>query len=203
MNFKLFAIATAVGASFITSNSAFPEERNFVKWHSESRVAEISCDGLATFTLDTNQRPTQSEHPSLCSCLIRKTNQKGWELDVLSKLNSGVDTSFIERSGAIARFGQAVDSCTAGKYYLSPPERDNNDEQEVDKLLTGSKQLLGFLAGGPIGLVLAPHAYDLFGGNLVVWIIAGAISGGFLWNIKGILTAALFSVVIRSRKSRK
>ena len=37
--------------------------------------------------------------------------------------------------------------------------------------------------GGPLGLVIAPWAYDLFGGNVVAWIIAGVIIGGLLWNL--------------------
>lgn len=147
------------------------------------KAAAITCDGLGTFTLGANQRPMPRELPSLCSCLTKETNQKGWELAALNKLNSGEDPGFIEKHGAIARFGQAVDKCAADKYFLSSINSTDDIDNKSEKINTGSQRVLGLLSGGPLGLVIAPWAYDLFGGNVVAWIIAGVIIGGLLWNL--------------------
>ena len=175
-----------------------------IKWNEQSRVSEITCKGLGTFTLGTNQRPSSRELPSLCSCLIKETKQKGWEIETLDKLNSGEEVGFIMKNGAIARFGQAVDSCSADKYYLS---RNNSKEQISNKdedINLGSQRLLGFVGGGPIGIVVAPWAYNLFGKNIVVWIIAGVIIGGFIWQLTIVLfisALSLLSSIFRSGKS--
>ena len=194
--FKAIPLAVIIGSSLMTIASvAEPKEEPLIEWDENSRVSQITCEGLATFTLGVNQRPTQRDLPPLCNCLIKETNQKGWELAALKQLNSGEDPGFIKRNGAIARFGQAVDSCTSDKYYLSSTDSIVEVDSKGDGLNLGSKRLLGFLGGGPIGALIAPIAFDFFGGNLVIWIIAGVVVGGFLWQLSiGLVIAVVGSI---------
>ena len=182
--FNAIAVAVVIGGSIsAVTPTASVKAAQSIKWDEQSRIAAITCDGLGTFTLGANQRPMPRELPSLCSCLTKETNQKGWELAALNKLNSGEDPGFIEKHGAIARFGQAVDKCAADKYFLSSINSTDDIDNKSEKINTGTQRVLGLLSGGPLGLVIAPWAYDLFGGNVVAWIIAGVIIGGLLWNL--------------------
>ena len=196
MKIKTTVSAAIIGILFILSNPLQAQEKHSTKWNEESRISEVTCDGLATFTLDINQKPSSSDLPSLCGCLARETNQRGWEVDVLKKMQSGIEPSFIEKHGAIARFGQAVDKCASGNYQLTSAPELGDTQEGSGKLTLGSKQLLGFLSAGPLGIFVAPWAYDVFGGNLVAWIIAGVIAGGFLWNITLGLLFNIFGYIL-------
>ena len=58
------------------------------------------------------------------------------------------------------------------------------ENSRQDNLSTGTQQILGFLSGGFLGVIVAPLAYGFFGGNIIIWAIAGAFIGGFLWNLQ-------------------
>lgn len=197
--------AAVISASLIFTPPPKPAiAEQSIEWDEESRLSQITCDGLVRFTLDTNQRPTSQDLPSLCSCLAKETNQKGWEVETLNKLSAGEDVGFIMKNGAIARFGKAVDSCSADKYYLSSINSNVEANNQDGSVSLGSQRLLGFLGGGPIGIVVAPWAYNLFGKNIVVWIIAGVIIGGFIWQLSIVLfmsALSLLSSIFRSGKS--
>lgn len=214
MTFRYFQsmkiITAMVGAAVISASLIFAtppkplRAEQSIEWDEESRLSRITCNGLATFTLDTNQRPTLRELPSLCNCLAKETNQKGWEIETLNKLSAGEDVGFIMKNGAIARFGKAVDSCSADKYYLSAINSNIEANNQDGSVSLGSQRLLGFLGGGPIGVVVAPWAYNFFGKNLVLWIIAGVLIGGFIWQLSiGLFLSALslLSSIFRSDKS--
>ena len=192
-------VSAMVGAAVISTSLVFAtppkpaKAAQSIEWDEQSRVSKISCSGLGTFTLDTNQRPTSRDLPSLCSCLVKETNQKGWEVETLNKLSAGKDVGFIMKNGAIARFGQAVDSCTADKYYLSVNNPTNEVAAQDEAVNLSSQRFLGFLSAGPIGIVVAPWAYNFFGKNLVAWIIAGVIIGGFTWQLSIILFVSALS----------
>lgn len=196
MKIKAIATAATIGISFIATNPLQAQGKHTTKWNDQSRISEVTCDGLATFTLGINQKPSSSDLPSLCRCLVRETNQRGWEVDVLKKIQSGIEPSFIEKHGAINRFGQAVDKCASDKYELTSATESGDAQIGSGKLTLGSKQLLGFFSAGPLGIFVAPWAYDFFGGNLVAWIIAGVIAGGFLWSITLGLTINIFGFIL-------
>ena len=202
-HFSSIATAAVMCASLIAAAAMSARAESSMEWEEKSRLSAISCDGLGTFTLNTNQRPSSSQLPSLCSCLIKETNQKGWEIDTLEKLNSGEEVGFIMKNGAIARFGQAVDSCSADKYYLSDNNLNDQDSNQDEVVNLSTQRLLGFLGGGPIGVVVAPWAYNLFGRNLIAWIIAGVIIGGFLWQLSIVLFMSAFSLLSSILRSDK
>ena len=69
-----------------------------------------------------------------------------------------------------------------------------------DNLSRGTQQILGFFSGGLLGIIVAPAAYNFFGGQIIIWAIAGVIVGGFLWNLQwmaiymlGTLVSKIFS----------
>jgi hypothetical protein len=203
-------ISALVGSALISGSLIFAtptrpaKAEQSIEWDEKSRLSLITCNGLGTFTLDTNQRPTSRELPSLCSCLAKETNQKGWEIETLNKLSAGEDVGLIMKNGAMARFGKAVDSCSADKYYLSATNSNGENNNQDESMSLGSQHFLGFLGGGPIGVLVAPWAYNFFGKNLVVWIIAGVIVGGFLWQLSLFLflgALSLLSSIFRSDKS--
>ena len=188
--------AAVLGASLIFATPPKPAKAaQSIEWDEQSRVSKVSCSGLGTFTLDSNQRPTPRELPSLCSCLVKETNQKGWEVETLNKLSTGEDVGFIMKNGAIARFGQAVDSCTADKYYLSVSNSINEVATQDEAVNLTSQRILGLISAGPIGIVVAPWAYNFFGQNLVAWIVAGVIIGGFIWQLSIVLFVSALSLL--------
>jgi len=202
-HFSSIATAAVMCASLIAAAATSARAESSMEWDEKSRLSVITCDGLMTFTLNTNQRPSLREIPSLCSCLIEETNQKGWEIETLNKINSGEEVGFIMKNGAIARFGQAVDSCSADKYYLTDNNSNKQDSNQDEVVNLSTQRFLGFLGGGPIGVVVSPWAYNLFCKNLVILIIALVVIGGFLWQLSiGIFISALslLSSIFRSNK---
>lgn len=118
-------------------------------------------------------------------------------------MNTGQDVGFIEKNGATARFGQVVNSCAAGRYYLSGDNSALKVTNQTEGVNLGTQHLLGFLSAGPIGILIAPWAYNLFGGNLVVWIVVGVIAGGFLWNLTIGIAAYLVAALVQAFGSKK
>ena len=116
MKIKAIATAATIGISFIATNPLQAQGKHTTKWNDQSRISEVTCDGLATFTLGINQKPSSSDLPSLCRCLVRETNQRGWEVDVLKKIQSGIEPSFIEKHGKdVVNQGITLDRLTEPK----------------------------------------------------------------------------------------
>lgn len=162
--------------------------QNSVDW--DGRVSVIKCEqigGGMEFTLDINQKVPRSELRDLCSCIADETQQKGWELDALSKVASGQDINPITKAGAIGRFGKAVDYCSRGKFYVS-----SEAATQPSSLNTFTLRALGLLGGGPIGFFASPFVYELVGQNVIVWAIIGVVVGGPLWQ----LTIGVFGYLI-------
>ena len=66
--------------------------------------------------------------------------------------------------------------------------RNQPNDYVSDKTL----KILGFLGGGPLGIIVSPKVYYFFDGNLVIWVIIGSVFGSFLWSAQG---ALLFFVI--------
>ena len=56
-------------------------------------------------------------------------------------------------------------------------------------------KILGFLGGGPLGIIVSQKVYYFFGGNLIIWVIIGSIFGSFLWYAQGALVVAVIALI--------
>lgn len=186
-----FRLKNVIFACFACSGllaSVPANAKDSVEWDGE--LSAIQCDAIANgtkFTLDTNQKVPESQVSALCSCIATETQQKGWELDALSKVAKGQEVSAITKSGAIHRFGKAVKYCSRGKFYVS-----SEIASESSFLNSYTLHALGLLGGGPIGFYISPFVYELVGQNVIIWAIVGAVVGGPLWQ----LTIAIFAYLI-------
>lgn len=175
--------ALALLASSLTS---IPGIASTVNW--DGRLSAIKCDQIpAEFTLGENQHVREPELDGLCNCITERTNRGGWEINTLKEVKNGSEVSLMQR-GAIKRFGDAVKYCSDGKYFDNVDMAQSADSETRtstnDQVSVGTQKLLGFVGGGPIGIVIAPKVYQWVSGNLIAWLIIGAIVGGFSWNIQ-------------------
>ena len=68
--------------------------------------------------------------------------------------------------------------------------RNQPNDYVSDKTL----KILGFLGGGPLGIIVSPKVYYFFDGNLVIWVIIGSFFGSFLWYAQGALV--MFAIAL-------
>ena len=188
----------------LAATVATPALASSVQWN--GRLSAVKCDQIGNgmeFTLAEGQRVPRSQVHAVCSCIATETNQKGWELRTLARMSSGEEVGFIPRNGAISRFGKAVDTCTAGKYYqasttTTEPVRPAAPQQaDPNRLSLRNQQILGFVGGGPIGILAGPAMYDALGRNLILWIIVGLFFGSALWSLSIYIPVMIIGSVIR------
>ena len=191
-------------AALLAATVATPALASSVQW--DGRLSALKCDQIGNgmeFTLDEGQRVPSSQVDPVCSCIATETNQKGWELGTLDRMSRGEEVGFISRNGAISRFGKAVDRCTAGKYYKAssktaqPVSSQTPQQADPNRLSLRNQQILGFVGGGPIGILAGPAMYDALGGNLILWIIVGLFFGSALWSLSIYIPVMIIGSVIR------
>ena len=173
---------------------AAPALSSSVSW--DGTVSRVSCDQFGAkmeFTLDKGQNVPRSQLEDLCSCIASETNQAGWEIPAIRKLAKGEDPGFIDKNGAIHRFGQAVKYCSSGKFYQ--PVSSANHKQE-DLLSLNTQRVLGFVFGGPIGIFGWPILYQSFSGNLILTILVGLFLGGISWSASIYIPMMLIALVV-------
>ena len=197
-------ISVKLAITFLLAASTAPVMASSVRW--DGRLSALKCDQIGNgmeFTLDEGQRVPSSQVDPVCSCIATETNQKGWELRTLDRMSRGEEVGFIPRNGVISRFGKAVDTCTAGKYYqasspTTKPFRSEAPQQsDPNRLSLRNQQILGFVGGGPIGMLAGPAMYDALGGNLIVWIIVGLFFGSALWSLSIYIPVMVIGSIIR------
>ena len=191
-------------AALLATTVATPALASSVQWN--GRLSAVKCDQIGNgmeFTLDEGQRVPRSQVDAVCSCIATETNQKGWELRTLDRMSRGEEVGFIPRNGAISRFGKAVDSCTAGKYYQAssktaqPVSSQTPQQADPNRLSLRNQQILGFVGGGPIGILAGPAMYDALGGNLILWIIVGLFFGSALWSLSIYIPVMIIGGIVR------
>ena len=191
-------------AALLAATVATPALASSVQWN--GRLSAVKCDQIGNgmeFTLDEGQRVPRSQVDAVCSCIATETNQKGWELRTLDRMSRGEEVGFIPRNGAISRFGKAVDSCTAGKYYQASSTTarsvpsDAPVQADPNRLSLRNQQILGFVGGGPIGILAGPAMYDALGGNLILWIIVGLFFGSALWSLSIYIPVMVIGGIVR------
>jgi len=197
-------ISARLAAALLLAATAAPVMASSVQW--DGRLSAVKCDQIGNgmeFTLDEGQRVPRSQVDAVCSCIATETNQKGWELKTLDKMSRGEEVGFIPRNGAISRFGKGVDTCTAGKYYqasspTTKPVRSEAPQQaDPNRLSLRNQQILGFVGGGPIGILAGPAMYDALGGNLILWIIVGLFFGSALWSLSIYIPVMVIGGIVR------
>ena len=191
-------------AALLAATVATPALASSVQW--DGRLSALKCDQIGNgmeFTLDEGQRVPSSQVDPVCSCIATETNQKGWELGTLDRMSRGEEVGFISRNGAISRFGKAVDRCTAGKYYKAssktaqPVSSQTPQQADPNRLSLRNQQILGFVGGGPIGILAGPAMYDALGGNLILWIIVGLFFGSALWSLSIYIPVMIIGGIVR------
>ena len=185
-----------------------PSLASSVAW--DGRLSEVQCNQFpAKFTLGENQKVEENDIEGLCGCISSRFRENGWELDIFQKISAGEKVNPLLQNAAIARFGKAVNYCSAGKYLESEDELKKDTSlssaKESDQISNATQQILGFLGGGPLGIIVSPMVYKWVSGNLVVWFGIGLVVGSIIWSIQISLLFGLLSFVAAfiSRKSLK
>ncbi len=166
----------------------------------DGRLSTVSCDQLpGQFTLGENQRVPDSELESLCGCITERVGRGGWEIEELRKWEKGSGENKLLRGAAIKRFGDAVQYCSSGKFFenvgTTTPVSTNEDAKSNDQVSANTQRILGFVGGGPLGMVLAPTVYQWVSGNLIAWLVIGVVAGGIFWNIQIGLAVMIFGAI--------
>ena len=177
---------------------ATPSLASSVVW--DGRLSEVQCKQFpAKFTLGENQKVEENEIEGLCGCISSRFREKGWELDIFQKISAGEKVNPLLQNAAMARFGKAVNYCSAGKYLELENELKKDTSlssvKESDQISNATQQILGFLGGGPLGIIVSPMVYKWVSGNLVVWFGIGLVVGSIIWSIQISLLFGLLSFV--------
>ena len=69
--------------------------------------------------------------------------------------------------------------------------------QRNDYVSDKTLKILGFLGGGPLGIIVSPKVYFFFDGNLVIWVIIGSVFGSFLWYAQGALVLSVIALIAK------
>ena len=175
-----------------------PSLASSVAW--DGRLSVVQCNQFpAEFTLGENQKVEENETEGLCGCISSRFRENGWELDIFQKISAGEKVNPLLQNAAIARFGKAVTYCSAGKYLESVDELKKDTSlssaKESDQISNATQQILGFLGGGPLGIIVSPMVYKWVSGNLVVWFGIGLVVGSIIWSIQISLLFGLLSFV--------
>jgi hypothetical protein len=202
-------VLARLATAFLLAATAAPVMASSVQWN--GRLSLVKCDQIGNgmeFTLDEGQRVPRSQVDAVCSCIATDTNQKGWELRTLDRMSRGEEVGFIPRNGAISRFGKAVNACTAGKFYQAssttakPAPSEVPQQADPNRLSLRNQQILGFVGGGPIGIIAGPAVYNALGGNLLLWIIVGLFFGSVLWSLSIYIPVMIIQGIVRFLSSK-
>jgi len=77
------------------------------------------------------------------------------------------------------------------------PEEISYRNQRNDYVSDKTLKILGFLGGGPLGIIVSPKVYFFFDGNLVIWVIIGSVFGSFLWYAQGALVMFVIALIAK------
>ena len=187
--FAVLLLAIGIGTPSLASS---------VSW--DGRLSEVQCNQFpGKFTLGENQKVEENELEGLCGCISSRFREKGWELDTFQKISAGEKVNPLLQNAAIARFGKAINYCSAGKYLESENQLNKDislsSAKESDQISQATQQLLGFLGGGPLGIIVSPTVYQWVSGNLVLWFGIGLVVGSIMWSIQVYLLFGLLSFV--------
>jgi hypothetical protein len=177
---------------------ATPSLASSVSW--DGRLSEVQCSQFpGKFTLGENQKVEENEIEGLCGCISSRFREKGWELDTFQKISAGEQVNPLLQNAAIARFGKAVNYCSAGKYLesesLSDKDTSLSSAKETDQISYATQQILGFLGGGPLGIIVSPMVYNWVSGNLILWFGIGLVVGSIMWSFQAYLLFGLLGLV--------
>ena len=69
--------------------------------------------------------------------------------------------------------------------------------QPNDYVSNKTLKILGFLGGGPLGIIVSPKVYYFFDGNLIIWVIIGSFFGTFLWYAQSALVVFVIALIAK------
>ena len=195
---KLILMKKNLAVLLLAIGIAAPSLASSVSW--DGRLSEVQCNQFpGKFTLGENQKVDENEIEGLCGCISSRFREKGWELDTFQKISAGEQVNPLLQNAAIARFGKAVNYCSAGKYLESENQLNKDTSlssaKESDQISNATQQILGFLGGGPLGIIVSPLVYQWVSGNLVLWFGIGLVVGSIMWCIQTYLLFGLLSLV--------
>ena len=198
VNRELILMKKNFAALLLVIGIATPSLASSVSW--DGRLSEVQCNQFpGKFTLGENQKVEENEIEGLCGCISSRFREKGWELDTFQKISAGEQVNPLLQNAAIARFGKAVNYCSAGNYLESEshPNKDTSlsSAKETDRISNATQQILGFLGGGPLGIIVSPMVYDWVSGNLILWFGIGLVVGSIMWSIQAYLLFGLLGLV--------